>query len=79
MRPEPDPTGAGPAGRYGKAAIVLAFLLGLLIEQIVADVLPSEALDVFHLAVLIGIAFFVARWYRGFMRRTMSQRRSRRR
>jgi hypothetical protein len=66
-------------GRYGKAALALAFLLGLLVEQIASDVIPADALDVFHLAVLVGIAFFVARWYRGYMRRALNRRRASRR
>lgn len=70
---------AGGGGRYGKAALALALLIGMLIEQIAADVLPTEALDIFHVAIVVGIAFFVARWYRGFMRRTLSRRREARR
>lgn len=57
---------------------MLALLLGILVEQILSDVIPTEALDIFHLAVLVGIAFFVARWYRGTMRRALNRRRANR-
>ena len=74
QRPRAPPTAAG--GRYGKAALALALLIGTLIEQIANDVLPAEAVDVWHIAVIVGIAFFVARWYRGFMRRALTRRRA---
>lgn len=66
-------------GGFGKAAILLALLLGMVIERIAIDLVPSEALDAMHLVVAIGIAFFVARWYRGFMRRTLARSRANRR
>lgn len=73
------PSASGTVGGYGKAALVLALLIGMLIEQIASDVIPGEALDIFHLAVLIGIAFFVARWYRSYMRQALKRRQTRRR
>jgi len=72
---EPGPIGAG----YGKAALLLALLLGTFGERIASDVLPAEALDIFHLVAAIGVAFLVARWYRGFMRRTLGRTRRNRR
>jgi hypothetical protein len=41
-------------------------------------VLPSEALNVFHLLVGLGIALLVTRLYRNFMRRTLARQRTRR-
>ncbi|MDA0353268.1 MAG: hypothetical protein O3A10_13790, partial [Chloroflexi bacterium] len=65
-------------GGYGKAALVLALVVGTLIERLAAGVLPTTALDVFHLVVAIAIAFLVARWYRGFMRQTLGRARNNR-
>lgn len=81
--PEPaaeSPTAAAAdrSSGYGKAALLLALLLGMLLERVAAGVLPTEAADIFHLVVAVAIAFLVARWYRGFMRRTLGQARENR-
>lgn len=67
--------GSGP---YGRAALVLALLLGTLLEQIAFNVLSGDALRIFHLLVVVGVALLVARWYRAFMRRTLARSRSNR-
>ncbi len=70
----PQPARAG----YGKAALVLALLLGALLEGMATAVLSGSAQDAFHLAIGVGIAFLVARWYRNFMRRTLTNARANR-
>jgi uncharacterized membrane protein len=65
-------------GGYGKAALALALLLGTFVERLAGGLLPAAPLDVFHLVVAVAIAFLVARWYRGFMRRTLGRARSNR-
>jgi hypothetical protein len=59
----------------GKSGILLALLLGTLVERLAAGLLPPGAADVYHLLIAIGIAFLVARWYRGFMRETLARAR----
>ncbi len=75
---ENSETPATSGGGYGKAALLLALLLGTLLERVAATALSGQALDVFHLAMGIGIAFLVARWYRRFMRRTLTNARANR-
>jgi hypothetical protein len=71
-------TGSKGGGRFGRAGLALALLLGTLMERFAATVLSPDALTVFHLAIAVGIAFLVARWYRGFMRRALNRARERR-
>jgi hypothetical protein len=59
----------------GKSGLLLALLLGTLIERLAANLLPTGAADVYHIVIAVGIAFFVARWYRGFMRETLARAR----
>ncbi len=63
---------------YGRAAIILALLLGTLGET-AARRLPVEALGIFHFVVVLGIALIVAGAYRGFARRAVERSRARRR
>lgn len=58
---------------------MLALLIGALIEGMATAVLSGSAQDAFHLAIGVGIAFLVARWYRSFMRRTLTDARAKRR
>ena len=57
---------------------MLALLVGALVEGMATAVLSGSAQDAFHLAIGVGIAFLVARWYRGFMRRTLTNARANR-
>jgi hypothetical protein len=63
---------------YGRAAIILALLLGTLAERAALS-LPIQALDIFHLVVVIGIALLAARTYRRFARSAIERSRERRR
>ena len=62
---------------YGRGALILALLLGMLAERAALH-LPTEARDIFHFVVLVGIALLVARIYRGFARRAVERSRRRR-
>ncbi len=70
---------AASGGGCGKAALVLALLLGTFLERVAASALSPDELDLFHLVMAIGVALLVARWYRAFMRRTLARSRERRR
>lgn len=74
---EPTPPAAEPRG-FGRAALVLALLLGTLVERAVLS-LPQDARNTFHFIVFLVIALLVARAYRGFVRRTIERSRERRR
>lgn len=63
---------------YGRAALILALLLGTLAERAALS-LPIQALDIFHLVVVIGIALLAARAYRRFARGAIERGRERRR
>ena len=62
---------------YGRAAIILALLLGTLAERAALS-LPIQA-DIFHRVVEIGIALLAARTYRRFARSAIERSRERRR
>ncbi|MBT5774322.1 MAG: hypothetical protein HOH95_08095 [Dehalococcoidia bacterium] len=53
-------------------------MLGTLAERAALS-LPIQALDIFHLAVVIGIALLAARTYRRFARGAIERSRERRR
>ena len=74
---QPAQTEAPRAG-FGRAALILALLLGALIER-AALRLPTEALDIFHFVVLAGIALLATLAYRGFARRAIERSRERKR
>jgi hypothetical protein len=78
---EPGPAEASTErdSGFGRAALILALLLGTLLEQIAFNLLSGDALRIFHLLVAVGVALLVARWYRGFMRRTLARARGNRR
>lgn len=62
---------------FGRAALVLALLLGTLVER-AALRLPDDGRDIFHFVVLLGIALIAAGAYRGFARRAVTRSRERR-
>ena len=66
------PGGSG----YGRATVVLALLAGTIVERAALG-LPGRGLELFHVAVAVGIAFLVARAYRAFARRAIARRRGR--
>ena len=74
-----DSAEGAASGGYGKAALLLALLVGTLLQRLAVTTLSADALDIFYLAVAIGIAFLGARWYRNFMRRTLGRARVNRR
>jgi hypothetical protein len=74
----PPPPAKQPKPGFGRATLILALLLGTLVER-TALRLPIDALDIFHFAVLASIALLAARAYRGFARRAVERSRERRR